>query len=74
MLARASLNKYVVARIAGMAVVGLGVAVLVGWALDLSALTRIWPGIPTTKANAAVMLVVAGAGLAAFARAEPRRR
>jgi hypothetical protein len=74
MLARASLNKYLVARIAGMVVAGLGLAVLVGWALDLSSLKRIWPGLPATKANAAVMLVVAGAGLAVFARAEPRRR
>ena len=49
-------------------------AVLVGWALDLSVLKRIWPGVPATKANAAVMLVVAGAGLAVLARAEPRRR
>ena len=74
MLARASLNRCLAARIAGVAAAGLGAAVLVGWALDLSALKRLWPGVPATKANAAVMLVVAGAGLAAFARAEPRRR
>jgi hypothetical protein len=74
MLARASLDKYLAVRIAGIAVVGLGAAVLVGWALDLSSLKRIWPGIPATKPNAAVMLIVAGAGLALLARAEPGRR
>ncbi|MGD0274190.1 MAG: hypothetical protein ABSB96_10740 [Gaiellaceae bacterium] len=74
MLARAGFDRYLVARIAGIAAAGLGVAVLVGWALDLTVLMRIWPGVPATKANAAVMLVAAGAGLAAFARAEPRRR
>jgi hypothetical protein len=49
------------------------VAVLVGWALDLNVLIRVWPGVPATKANAAVMFVIAGAGLAVLARAEPRR-
>lgn len=73
MLARAGLSRYQLAQIAGIAVIGLGVAVLVGWALDLSSLKRIWPGLPATKANAAVMLVFAGAGLAVLARAEPRR-
>jgi hypothetical protein len=74
MLARAGLSKYQAARIAGIAVAVLGLAVLVGWALDLTVLERIWSGVPATKANAAVMLVAAGAGLAASARAEPRRR
>lgn len=54
--------------------VGLGVVVLVGWALDLSALKRVWPGVPPTKANAAAMFVVAGVGLAVSARARPQRR
>ena len=74
MLARASFDKYLAVRIAGVAVAGLGVAVLVGWAYDLSSLKRIWPGVPATKANAAVMLVVAGMGLALLARNEPRRQ
>jgi len=73
MLARAGFDKYLAVRIAGIAVAGLGAAVLVGWALDLSVLTRIWSGVPPTKANAAVMLVAAGAGLAVLARAEPGR-
>jgi hypothetical protein len=73
MLARAGFDRYLAARIAGMAVAGLGLAVLVGWALDLSVLTRIWHDVPATKANAAMILVFAGAGLAVLARAEPRR-
>jgi len=74
MLVRARPSKYLAARIAGVSVVGLGVAVLVGWALDLSALKRVWPGVPPTKANAAAMFVVAGVGLAVIARARPQRR
>lgn len=74
MLARARLDKYLAVRIAGMVVAVLGVTVLVGWAFDLSSLKRIWPGVPATKANAAVMLIVAGVGLAFLARAEPGRR
>jgi hypothetical protein len=73
MLVRAGLRRYQLAQIAGIVVIGLGATVLVGWALDLSLLKRIWPGVPATKANTAVMLVVAGAGLAVLARPEPRR-
>lgn len=64
-------SRYPSARIAGVVVVGMSVTVLVGWAFDLNTLKRIWPSIPATKANAALMLVVAGAGLAAIARATP---
>jgi hypothetical protein len=74
MLVRVGLGRYQLAQIAGIAVIGLSVAVLVGWAFDLNSLKRIWPGVPATKANAAVMLVVAGAGLAILARAVPRRQ
>ena len=74
MLVAARPSKYLAARIAGVLVTGLGFAVLVGWALNLSALKRAWPGVPPTKANAAVMLVAAGVGLAVIARSGPRRR
>jgi len=74
MVVRAGIGKNQVARIAGVAAAGLGIAVLVGWALDLSVLKRVWPGVPPTKANAAVMFVIIGAGLAVIARPEPRRR
>ncbi|MHB8060581.1 MAG: hypothetical protein ACYDHO_07100 [Gaiellaceae bacterium] len=70
----ARLSKYLAARIAGVATAVLGIAVLVGWALDLSALKRVWPGVPPTKANAALMIVAAGLGLVAIARAKPSRR
>ncbi len=73
MVVQARLSRYQLAQIAAITVIGLGAAVLVGWALDLNLLKRIWPGVPATKANAAVMLVFAGAGLAVLARAEPRR-
>ena len=74
MLVGARPSKYLATRIAAMAAAGLGVAVLLGWVLDLSALKRVWPGIPPTKANAAVMFVVAGVGLTVIARAAPKRR
>ncbi len=67
-------SKYPVARISALSAAGLGVAVLVGWAFDLSTLKRVWPGVPATKANAALMFVVIGIGLAVFARVEPGRR
>jgi hypothetical protein len=73
MVTRRSPDKYLIVRIAGLVVIVLGAAVIVGWAFDLSVLKRIWPGIPATKANAAVMLVAAGAGLAALARTRPSR-
>jgi hypothetical protein len=66
--------RYLAARIAGILVAALGVKVLVGWLLDLDALKRIFPGVPVTKANTALLFVVVGAGLAVLARAEPRRR
>jgi hypothetical protein len=67
-------SEYLAARIAGVSAAGLGIAVLLGWALDLSALKQVWPGTPPTKANAAVMFVIAGAGLAVIARVKPGRR
>ena len=70
----ARFSKYLAAWIAGVATAVLGIAVLVGWALDLSALKRVWPDVPPTKVNAAVMFVAAGVGLAAIARAKPGRR
>jgi hypothetical protein len=74
MLVAARPSSYLAARITGVSAAALGVAVLMGWALNSSALTRIWPGVPPTKANAALMLVLAGIGLAALARVEPQRR
>jgi hypothetical membrane protein len=74
MVGRAGFGKYQAARIAGVSAAGLGVAVLAGWAFNLSVLKRVWPGVPPTKANAAVMFVIIGVGLAVIARPKPRRR
>jgi len=74
MFIREARDKYLAARLAGATAACVGVAVLVGWMFDLSALKRAWPGVPPTKANAAVMLVAAGVGLAVIARSGPRRR
>jgi hypothetical protein len=72
MSAGMSPSRYLAVRFAGVSAAGIGVSVLLGWVLDLSFLERIWAGAPPTKANAALMFVVAGAGLALLSRAEPR--
>ncbi len=74
MLSRTGHSKHLVARIAGVSAAILGIAVLAGWALDLSALKRVWPGVPPTKPNAALMLFVIGVGLSVIAQAKPGRR
>ncbi|WP_157271648.1 hybrid sensor histidine kinase/response regulator [Azohydromonas aeria] len=48
----------------GIATALLGLAVLLGWALDLPALTRVAPGWVTMKPNAALGFVLVGAALA----------
>ena len=58
---------------AAVAVIAMGAAVLLGWTFKLNVLIRIWPGIPPTKANAALMLVVAGAGLLSLSQLVPGR-
>jgi hypothetical protein len=73
MLVAAHPSKYLAARIAGAIVTGLGLIVLVGWAYNLSTLTRVFPNIPPTKANSALMFVFAGVGLAVIARGRPQR-
>jgi len=74
MSVQANPSKYLIAQIGGIAVAVLGAAVLTGWALNSRALERVWPDAPPTKANAALMLVVIGIGLAVFARTTPGRR
>ena len=59
-----------IAGACGWAVVALGVLVLIGWAVDSSALTRIAPGMPSMKPLTAVAMILIGAALVLLAPAE----
>lgn len=56
------------ARYCALAVVALGVAVLIGWALDIAALKSVLPGWATMRVHAAVGFVLGGASLFAASR------
>ena len=51
-----------------------GLAVLLGWALDIDALKSAGPGLESMKPNAAVGFVLVGVGLAAITPTEPSSR
>jgi hypothetical protein len=55
----------------GVAVAALGLAVLVGWWLEVPLLKSVLPGIVSMKANAALAFVVPGTGLALVAADRP---
>jgi two-component sensor histidine kinase len=59
-----------VSRACAIALMALGVAVIAGWAFDLEVAKRVSPSFETMKANAAILLVILGAGLAATQREE----
>ncbi len=61
-----------IAFAAGLTVALSGSIVLAGWALNITLLRQIAPGIPPTKPNAALMFIVLGIGLAVFSRAGNR--
>ncbi len=62
------------ARWFGLAVAAIGVIVLLGWLLQLPALTSIAPGWIAMKANAALGFVLSGAALFIAAEGMPRAR
>lgn len=60
-----------VARAAGLLLVALGVAVLLGWALDVAALKSVLPGMSTMKANTAATMALCGLALALLSGGMP---
>ena len=61
------------AAVAGAATVGLGLAVILGWVLDVPLLTSVVPGQVTMKVNAAAALVALGSCAVLLARRPDRR-
>jgi PAS domain S-box-containing protein len=51
-------------RFGGLLLIALGVAVLTGWAFDISTLKSIHPSLSTMKANSAILFVLLGGVLA----------
>jgi PAS domain S-box-containing protein len=63
-----------VAQYAGIAVAGLGAAVLIGWALDVATLKSLFPHLSTMKANTALAMLLGGTSLFLLARSPVRAR
>jgi len=72
-LTRVTSDKFLAARLSGTAAASIGAVVILGWIFDLSSLKRVFPGVPPTQVNAALMFVAAGAALVALTRAELKR-
>ncbi len=63
-----------VAQYTGIAVAGLGTAVLIGWALDVATLKSLFPHLSTMKANTAFAMLLGGTSLLLLARSPVRAR
>lgn len=61
-------------RVAGLLLVGAGLAVLAGWWWGVPLLTGVVPGLRTMKANAAIAFVLSGAALLLSQRPDRARR
>jgi PAS domain S-box-containing protein len=61
------------ARLCALAAIAIGLAVLVGWAFDISALKTVLPGSVTMKANTALGVVLCGLALALLSGETERR-
>jgi PAS domain S-box-containing protein len=62
------------ALLASFLVAGLGVSVLLGWALGVGALTSVFPGLATMKANNAVAMFLSGVALALLSQEKTSKR
>ena len=58
------------AQIAGGGVFVVGMAVLVGWVLDITALKSVLPGLVTMKVNTTIGMLLCGSALMLLSRGE----
>ena len=65
-----ALRFHVTSGTLSLAVAALGLVTLAGWALDIPALTSVFPGVATMKVNAAVAFVLTGVALWRYRDAE----
>jgi two-component sensor histidine kinase/PAS domain-containing protein len=69
---RLAVGFHAAARICAASVVALGIAVLIGWVFDVTALRRVLPNLATMKANTALLFTLLGVAL--LLAEDPNRR
>jgi two-component sensor histidine kinase/PAS domain-containing protein len=69
---RLAVGFHAAARICAASLVALGIAVLIGWAFDVTALRRVLPNLATMKANTALLFTLLGVAL--LIAEDPSRR